>query len=41
VVAEVEVVARMPVADWPKQQTLQDGFPHTPVCRVSDTKHYA
>jgi hypothetical protein len=37
----VEDVARMPVTDKPKQQTLQDGYPHTLVCRVSDTKHYA
>jgi hypothetical protein len=41
VVAEVEAVARMTVADWPKQQTLQDGYPHTLVCRASDMKQYA
>jgi hypothetical protein len=41
VVAEVEAVARMPMADWPKQQTLHDGYPHTLVCRVSDMKQYA
>jgi hypothetical protein len=40
-VAEVGAVARMPVADWPKQQTLQDDYLHTLVCRVSCTKHYA
>jgi hypothetical protein len=41
VVAEVGAVARMLVADWPKQQTLKDGYLHTLVCRVSDTKQYA
>ena len=41
VVAEVEAVARMLVTDWPKQQTLQDGYPHTLVCRASDMKQYA
>jgi hypothetical protein len=40
-VAEVEAVARMPVADWPKQQTLKDGYPHTLVCRARDMKQYA
>jgi hypothetical protein len=38
VVAEVEAVARTPVTDWPKQQTLQDGYPHALVCRASDMK---
>jgi hypothetical protein len=37
-VAEVEAVAKMPVTDWPKQQMLQDGYPHTLVCRASDMK---
>jgi hypothetical protein len=41
VVAEVEAVAKMPVAGLPKQQKLQDGCPHTLVCRVSDTKQCA
>jgi hypothetical protein len=40
-VAGVEAVARMPVTDWPKQQTLQDGYLHTLVCRASDMKQYA
>jgi hypothetical protein len=37
----VEAVAKMHVAGYPKQQKLQDGYPHTLVCRVSDTKQYA
>jgi hypothetical protein len=41
VVVEEEVVAKMPAADWPKQQTLQNGYPHTLVCRASDMKQYA
>jgi hypothetical protein len=41
VVAEVEAVTRMPVTDWPKQQMLQDGYPHTLVCSASDMKQYA
>jgi hypothetical protein len=41
VVAELGTVARMPVADWPKQQTLQDDYPHTLVCRASDMEQYA
>jgi hypothetical protein len=40
-VVEVEVVAKMPVVGLPKQQKLQDGYPHTLVCMVSDTKHRA
>ena len=41
VVAEVEVVAKMPVAGLPKQQKLQDGYPHILECTVSDMKQYA
>jgi hypothetical protein len=41
VAAEVEAVAKKPVADLPKQQKLQDGYPHILVCRVSDTKQCA
>jgi hypothetical protein len=41
VVVEVEAVAKMHVAGLPKQQKLQDGCPHTLVCRVSDTKQCA
>jgi hypothetical protein len=37
-VVEVEVVAKMPVVGLPKQQKLQDGYPRTLVCMVSDTK---
>jgi hypothetical protein len=40
-VAEVDVVAKMAVAGLPKQQKLQDVYPHTLVCRVSDTKQCA
>ena len=40
-VVEVEAVAKMPEVSLPKQQKLQDGYPHTLVCRVSDTKQYA
>jgi hypothetical protein len=40
-VVEVEDVAKMPVIGLPKQQKLQDGYPHTLVCMVSDTKKYA
>jgi hypothetical protein len=41
VAAEVEAVAKKPVADYPKQQKLQDDYPHILVCRVSDTKQCA
>jgi hypothetical protein len=37
-VVEVEAVAKMPVVGLPKQQKLQNGFPHTLVCMVSDMK---
>jgi hypothetical protein len=40
-VVEVEVVAKMPEVGLPKQQKLQDGYPHTLVCMVNDTKKYA
>jgi hypothetical protein len=38
---EVEAVAKMPEVGLPKQQKLQDGYPHTLVCTVKDTKQYA
>jgi hypothetical protein len=37
----VEAVAKMPEVDLPKQQKLQDGYPHTLECMVSGTKQYA
>jgi hypothetical protein len=37
-VVEVEAVAKMPKVGLPKQQKLQDGYPHTLVCTVNDTK---
>jgi hypothetical protein len=40
-VVVVEAVAKMPVVGLPKQQKLQNGFPHTLVCMVSDTKQCA
>ena len=40
-VVEVEAVAKMPVIGLSKQQKLQDGYPHTLVCMVSDMKQYA
>jgi hypothetical protein len=40
-VVEVEAVAKMPVVGLPKQQKLQDGYPHTLVYMVSDTEQCA
>jgi hypothetical protein len=40
-VVEVEAVAKMPEVGLPKQQKLQDGYPHTLVCTVNYTKQYA
>jgi hypothetical protein len=40
-VVEVEAVAKMPVVGLPKQKKMQDGYPHTLVCMVSDTKQCA
>jgi hypothetical protein len=40
-VVEVEAVAKMSVVGLPKQQKLQNGFPHTLVCMMSDTKQCA
>jgi hypothetical protein len=40
-VVEVEAVAKMPEVGLPKQQKLQDGYPHTLECMVSGTKQYA
>jgi hypothetical protein len=40
-VVEVEDVAKMPEVGLPKQQKLQDGYPHTLECTVSGTKQYA
>jgi hypothetical protein len=40
-VVEVEVVAKMPEVGLPKQQKLQDGYPHTLVCTVNDMRQYA
>jgi hypothetical protein len=37
-VVEVEAVAKMPEVGLPKQQKLRDGYPHTLVCTVNDTK---
>jgi hypothetical protein len=38
---EVEVVAKMPEIDLPRQQKLQGGYPHTLGYRASGTKKYA
>jgi hypothetical protein len=40
-VVEVEAVAKTPEVGLPKQQKLQDGYPHTLECTVSDMKQYA
>jgi hypothetical protein len=40
-VVEVEAVAKMPEIGLSKQQKLQDGYPHTPICTVNDMKQYA
>jgi hypothetical protein len=40
-VVEVEAVAKMHEVGLPKQQKLQDGYPHTLECTVSGTKQYA
>jgi hypothetical protein len=40
-VVEVEAVAKTPEVGFPKQQKLQDGYPHTLECTVSDMKQYA
>jgi hypothetical protein len=40
-VVEVEVVAKMPEIGLPKQQKLQNGYPHNLECTVSGTKQYA
>jgi hypothetical protein len=40
-VVEVGAVAKMPEVGLPKQQKLQDGYPHTLECMVSGTKQYA
>jgi hypothetical protein len=37
----VEAVAKMPEVGLPKQQKLQDDYPHTLECTVSGTKQYA
>ena len=37
----MEVVAKMPEIGLPKQQKLQNGYPHTLECTVSGTKQYA
>jgi hypothetical protein len=37
----VEAIAKMPEVDLPKQQKLQDDYPHTLGCTVNDTKQYA
>jgi hypothetical protein len=37
----VEAVAKMPEVGLPKQQKLQNGYPHTLVYTVNDTKQYA
>jgi hypothetical protein len=39
-VVQVEAGAKMPEVDLPKQQKLQDGYPHTLVCTVNDMKQY-
>ena len=38
---EVEAVARKLEADSPKQQKLQDDYPHILGCKANDTKLYA
>ena len=38
---EAEAVARKLEADSPKQQKLQDDYPHILGCRANDTKLYA
>jgi hypothetical protein len=40
-VVEVEAIAKMPEVGLPKQQRLQDGYPHTLEFMVSGTKQYA
>jgi hypothetical protein len=40
-VVEVEVVAKMPEIGLPKQQKLQNDYPHTLECTMSGTKQYA
>jgi hypothetical protein len=40
-VVEVDVVVKMSEVGLPKQQKLQNGYPHTLVCTVNDTKQYA
>jgi hypothetical protein len=40
-VVEVEVVAKMSGVGLPKQQKLQNGYPHILECTVSGTKQYA
>ena len=37
----MEAVAKMPEIGLPKQQKLQNGYPHTLECTVSGTKQYA
>jgi hypothetical protein len=37
----VEAVAKMPEVGLPKQQKLQDGYPHTLVWTANDTKQCA
>jgi hypothetical protein len=39
-VVEVEAIAKMPEVGLPKQQKLQNGYPHTLVCTVNDMKQY-
>jgi hypothetical protein len=36
-VVEMEAIAKMPKIGLPKQQKMQDGYPHTLVCTVNDT----
>jgi hypothetical protein len=40
-VVEVEVGAKMPEIDLPKQQKLQGGYPHTLGYKASGTKQCA
>jgi hypothetical protein len=40
-VVEVEAIAKTPEFGLLKQQKLQDGYPHTLECTVSDMKQYA
>ena len=40
-VVEVGAIAKLPEVGLPKQQKLQDGYPHTLECMVSGTKQYA